>query len=204
MSLVTNAYTSVEAVQRETGNDDTDVTAWFETTIVAASRWIDDWCNRDFLPKDYSSTPYEVKLDEISGNSIYLDWPIKTLTLIESGDLEVPEEAYDFNVGHRYIRLIDESVWLGKDKRRRNGLGYGLGYTVSRVGYSIPIKLTGTFGYDTPPYAVQIACTRIAAAWSHEKRRERVTYDGTRTSILDENIPDESKMLLTRFRKLVH
>ena len=204
MPLVTNAYCSLLAVQKETGNSESELDEWFEECIVAASRWIDDYCYRDFLPHDHTSTAYTVKSSELVADYIYLDWPINTLTEVKSGDLVIASDLYEWNAGKRFIRLLDGSHWLAKNQPRANQLGYGMGFEIARVGYALPITLKGSFGYTTPPQAVQIACTNIAAAWSHEKRREKVSYDGTRHSLLDERIPEDAKDLLKRFRKLVN
>ena len=204
MPLITDAYCSLEALQKETGNSDEDLESWFEECIISASRWIDDYCYTDFLAHDYSVNGYTLASAEAVGGELFVPWPIQTLEEVKSGDLVVHESLYEWVVGKRSIRLLDGSNWIAKNQPRHNSLGYGMGYEIARVGYAMPLVVKGEFGYSEPPRAVQTACCRIAAAWSHEKRREKVAMDGTRTSLLDERIPEEATMLLKRFRRLIN
>jgi hypothetical protein len=204
MSLITDAYCSLEALQKETGNSDEDLVDWFEECIIAASRWIDDYCYCDFLSHDYSTNGYTIVSSDAVGDQIFVPWVIQSLSEVKSGDLVIDSSLYEWSVGKRSIRLLDGSNWIAKNQPRYNSLGYGMGYEIARVGYAMPLVVKGVFGYAEPPRAVQTACCRIAAAWSHEKRREKMAMDGTRTSLLDERIPEESTMLLKRFRRLVN
>lgn len=204
MPLVTNGYCSLEALQKETGNSDEDLVSWFEECIVSASRWIDDYCYRDFVVHNHATIAYTVKQSEVIGDTIFLAGPIQSLTELKSGDMVVDNSLFDWEVGKRTIRLIDGSHWISTNTSRKDSLGYGMAWEIARVGYAMPITVKCVYGFPTPPMAVQIACCRIAAAWSHEKRREKMAMDGTRTSLLDERIPEEATTLLKRFRKLVN
>tara|TARA_R110002110_G_scaffold59360_1_gene168062 strand:+ start:90 stop:710 length:621 start_codon:yes stop_codon:yes gene_type:complete len=206
MALIDN-YCSLASVHRETGNSDADLEDWFEECINKASRWIDDYCLRDFLSHDYSSSPFTVPERDAVGDTLFLDWPIVTLTKVTAGsdDGEVDTGLYNFNVKDRSVRLRDGNHWIGKATPANQELGnYSLAWQVTNTAFNVPIKLTGTFGYTTPPPAINTACTRIASAWSHEKRRESVAPDGNRVSILNEQVPSEVEELLKRFRRLVH
>lgn len=196
-----NPYCSVVDVQRETGNSDAELVSQFEDAINVASRWIEDHCKCDFLPKDYSTNAYTVATQDAIGDTIFLPWPIITLTEVSAAETVIPTDHYDFTVGSRSIRLKSGGNWLTKP---RAGASFGVQYQIASTGYSEPIKVKGTFGYEIPPAAIKLACTKIASAFTHEKRRERVDLNGGRTSILDERIPDDAIILLKRWRRLVY
>lgn len=209
MTLITDAYCSMESLQRETGNSESELEPWFEEIAVAASAWIDGWCNRDFRLHDHSEESYTVQEEEAVGSVITLDWPILTLTLVQAGEIEVPLELLEWRVGKRTIRTRSGSHWFAK--RTTDGVHGGtmsnpLGgqWTFVSTARRTPVYLTGTFGYAEPPAAVRVACCKIAAAWSHEKRRERMADDGSRVSLLDERVPQDALSLLKKYRKLVH
>jgi hypothetical protein len=202
---LTNPYCTLEAVQRETGNSDSEQEAWFENCINGASRWIDDHCNRDFLLHDHAATAYTVKHGEVVGDLICLSWPILTLTEVKTGALVIPAQNYYFDAGSRTIRTRDGSLWGARKGSLPFAPSSSSGmYSISVTAPREPITIKGTFGYATPPTAVSMACAKIASAWSHEKRRERSAMDGSRVSILDERIPDDALALLKRYRRLIH
>lgn len=176
-------YCSLGAVQRETGNSNSDNDVWFTECITGASRWIDDYCLRDFGTHDHATTAYQVPWSEVISDTLFVPWPIITLTEVKVGETVIPVADYFFEVGRRSIRKLDGSLWSKTD---------GV------------ITLAGTFGYASPPSGVVRACVLIASAWSHEKRRERVDLNGQRTSLLDDRVPDDALTLLRRFRKLTH
>jgi len=210
MSLV-NPYCTLEHVQRETGNSDGELEVWFEECINGASRWIDEHCNRDFLPHDYTSSYYTVQSGEVVGDLICLRWPILTLTEVKVGDMPVVSSQYFFDTGSRTIRTIDGTHWgqgrndrFYTDQPQNPQLSSGQNSFLTVVAARRPITIKGTFGHTTPPAAVRTACAKIASAWSHEKRRERVDLGGGRVSLLDERIPDDALALLKRYRRLIH
>lgn len=198
-------YCSVEDVQRETGNSDEDLMFQFEDAINLASRWIEDHCQTDFLPHDHSSSAYTVSLRDTIKDTLFLPWKIITLTEVAAAGVVIPAAEYYYDAGSRGIRIRSGSNWITKPKDTNRGdNSFAMQWQIASTGYSEPITVKGTFGYTTPPAAVRLACTKIASALTHEKRRERVDMNGGRTSILDERIPDDSLMLLKRFRRLVY
>jgi len=69
-------------------------------------------------------------------------------------------------------------------------------------------EIKGTFGYTSSnseepptglPSEVRRACVLIAAAWSAERRVDRVGIAGEVSNILDTSIPEEARRLLRRY-----
>ena len=202
--MLDRPYCTLEALQRETGNNDPEQEAWFETCINGASRWIDEHCHRDFLLHDHTTDAYIARSDEVVADLICVSWPIITLTGITFGVFPVLTSNYYFDPGSRTIRTRDRSHWRSSSLDVANTQQWSGQWSTSVISPSDPIYINGTFGYVTPPTAVSMACSKIAAAWSHEKRRERVDLNGGRVSLLDERIPDDSMALLKRYTRLVH
>ena len=206
-----NAYSTMEAVQRETGNSNPELVSWFEDCVNLASRWIDDYCHCEFLPHSYpldgpSPVAYRVKRSEMVGGSIFLPWPIVNLSQVKTGIIILREDDYFWEEGSREILLPTESLsaFQPTDQAVIGVADFG-GFRgkPSKWDKNQPTTVNGEFGYASVPSSVARACTQIASAWSHEKRRERMAMDGKRTSLLDENIPEDARILLRRFRRLV-
>ena len=125
-------------------------------------------------------------------------WPIVTLTEIHSDDQLLSPTLYNYDVGFRSITLKDGSNWRSPNHSQYplDGRSIGTQYLIGRFALEVPITLTGTFGYATPPAAVRMACCKIAA--------ERVGMDGTRISLLDERLPNDAVDLLKRYTRLIH
>jgi len=188
-------YTTIADVQNELKNTTDAARAKIESAINAASRAIEDFCNRDFLFHDYSEDGYLVPLGDIILKTIYLPWPVITLTSIEYDGTAL--EAEDYKVaGRTRILTMDD-------------------YTPPEGDIDTKVTLYGTFGYaldeddptGVPPpsldHHIRRACTLIAAAWSGEMRKQQVGLDGTKVELIDNRIPQEAKLLLNRFKRHV-
>lgn len=193
MATLNKPYCTLAQLQEELGNDEADETSWFQECINRASRIIDAWCHRDFWYHDYSAADLTVKREWIIGDTIYLPWKVITLSsLTIDGTLEVAGEDYRYAVGSKKI------VWAGEEWPQNKIEDW--------------IVLRGTFGYaitdtETPPTDVPenivLACIRIAAPLTGEKRKEFIDLAGVKQSLLDQMIPKEVKTLLSRHRRLV-
>lgn len=186
-------YCSLADVQRETVNSLPENDDKYKQCINLASRWVDEFCHRDFWFHDHSENAYKVPRKFVLGDEIFLPFPIVTLTA-----LTVDGKAWD---------VEDDIYWDGKTISSEDG-DFG-NYPCRET-----IRLTGTFGYplvqsgyddpqQTPPptipSSVKHATAKVAAAISGEKHIEQVGLDGTRIELLDMRIPPEAKALLKRF-----
>lgn len=194
MSL-SNPYCTLVQLQREIKNTDADsddtVLAWHQDCINRASRFVDQYTHRDFLFHDYSSTALPVEPRWILGNEIWFPWPIKTLTELTVDEVAQSTEDYTFRAGKRKLVNVEDLPVVE----------YQSGY----------VSVKGTFGYGTGadttsppvdanfPAAITRATVLIAAAFTADNRKEVAALDGTRTSLLDTNIPDEAIRLLNRW-----
>lgn len=178
--MLDRAYTSLVAVQKETRNDDANQADWFETCINSASRFIEHYCNTDFLLHDYSVTPYSVPPMEIANNILCLPYPVISIaSVIEEGS-NITSEVLYFRGGKMLTR---EANWA---------------YAVNRI----TVQVYGTMGYQEVPFEIQRACTLIAANLTVQNRKEIINSDGGRDSVLQTKIPDEALTLLKQRRNL--
>lgn len=189
-----NPYCTLGQLQKELKNDDADtdddVLAWHQDCINRASRFVDDYTHRDFLYHNHASSALAVEPTWIIGEEIWFPWPIRTLTELTIDGTAQSSDDYTFKVGKRTLFNI-ESLPVVK-----NESGY--------------VSVKGTFGYgdgvdttappnDTSfPYGITRATILIAAAFSADNRKEVAALDGSRTSLLDTNIPAEAYRLLNR------
>lgn len=207
MSIALNKpYCTLSQVQYFTGEDDGDYDDVLREAINFASRWIDQWCKRDFWFHDHSSDWLEItQEDEAIGRKLFLPFPVKTLT-----DVNL---IWGDETGTNAIIDADDITYRFHNDAI-SGQGY-IAFNVKTPDLSWPdneIKLKGTFGYtvtdtETPPTDIPEGVTRaaveVAGVWSGQKRKEVVALDGAKLSLLDERVPREVKELLKPFRRLV-
>lgn len=177
-------YCTLSAVQKETGNSDAALEVWFNECIDTASRWIDDHCHIDFGIHEFDSeSPLIAHPDDVCGKQLFVPWPIISINTVTIDDRNLPMDYLVFFKGQRSISWHrNRELWDSQTL----------------------IAITGVLGYEDIPPGIRLACTRIASAFSQEKRRERVDMSGQRTSLLDDRIPDDSITILKRYRRLVH
>lgn len=182
-----NPYCTLSDVQKETRNDDVDLEDWFKECINRASRAIEDMTERDFLYHDYSTVDLQVKEEWVFGHKLIFPWRILTLTEIAE-DGTIMDEVYYHAEGSMVTASRDFAF----------------------VDYDPTLTVKGTFGYqqessDAPsselPSDIRRACTLIASAWTVWNRKEVIDLQGQRQSILDTAIPDDAKMIVSRYRK---
>ena len=194
-----NPYCTLVGVQTETSNDTPGDADQFRSEINAASRWIDDYCRRDFLFHDHSATPLVVRSAWCASNIIFLPMPVITLTKITVDGVELSQDAYIFeNSSPRSTaQIIRGARWLDPSVR----------YLPARI------ELTGTFGY-TPaatdsdisadlPQEIVTLCRVLAAIRSGKVRREFTSPDGSRQVATVRNLPPDILSTLNRYRQRV-
>lgn len=196
-------YCTLADVQRETKNDRSELSDWFISCINRASRFVEEYCNRDFLYHQYTAdTPFVVPKERVIGDSIYLDWPIRSLTGVyqwesDLGKTHSPTATETLETSSYYID--NGSV------RKSSGEPFGE-YPLVETWFGV----SGNFGYPIAegedissvlPAHVRRATAIIAATFSAERRMEQMSFDGSRIELTDLRIPTEVWMMLKRYRR---
>jgi hypothetical protein len=220
-------YCTLKEVQIETQNTEPADATDFVLAINSVSRWIDRACKRDFLFHDHHETPLRVPLSWCAGNTIYLPWPVLTLSTCTVSADGVPGEPLD---AADYAFENTPLSSTGKVHRSGRWNNYDLwshaGVVIRRVS-ALPrvITLTGTFGYpsrsttaapvglvpgvvtvhsDEPapdlPADIRQACVQIAAIRSGKMRKEIIDLSGSRQSVTLRTLPRECADVLDRYR----
>jgi hypothetical protein len=221
MIALLNPYCTLAEVQAECQNVDPDDADTLRTAINTASRWIDWHCRRDFLFHDHAASPVEVLPSWVAGDSIYLPWPVLTLTAISIGGrmgdavtLEAGTYFVEPNTLSATGKIVRAGRWRGDD-------AFSIGPAPRRMSnFPSRILLTGTFGY-TPatagspavavtnapspalPADVQRACVVLAAVFSGKSRKDIIGPGGDRQSLVQKNIPKDASDVLARYRVAV-
>lgn len=191
-------YCTLTDVHRETRNSGAELEEKYEDAINLASRWIEEHCHRDFWFHDHSASALVVDREMVIGKSIFLPWPVRTLTGLWT--------YYDHTVGK-----TDNDEWDSDEYR----VQIGKCQIESRAG-KFPkdyiVEVEGTFGYGDGvdetappsdlPQAIRRACTLIAANFSGENEKQVVGLDGQISELLDNSIPAQAKMLLKQYRRV--
>ncbi len=198
MGLPVTPYCSVDQVRAKLRNRETIIETEILDAIGAASRFVDDWLNRDFGFHDFSITPFRVQRDHIFADELILPFrPILTLTAVSYG-------------GVPYV--LDTDYFLPVDNRGRVT-------TIQMIAgvwpQSVPplnlILVTGTFGYlqtdrtgAYSPFAIPTglpsniteATAEIAVAMTGRNQKEIIGSDGVKQTITDTTIPKTALAIL--------
>lgn len=196
-----NPYCTLDQLKDELKRkrEDTSIDDELGEAIVNASRWVDDYLQRDFFFHDYSVSGLALNQysSEVIGNQIFLKWPILTMT--------------GTTIGSTGLILGTDYFVLGgppHDNRILSRLPQSPGVTWATLWDSlfgassaVPITLTGTFGYSqgSPadhstvpigiPGKINLATRLVAAALSGHNRKQVAGLDATPTEIQDRTIP---------------
>lgn len=213
-------YCSLLDVQKETKNSGTELTDWYNTCINTASRWVEEHCRRDFRFHDYSEgeDPLIVPRRWIMGDTVYLPWPIITITkLWVYSDRIIGKTDSDLWAATDYYFETDERKQLGKISSEAGEFGEfprrGIRHFVSHP-FRPNMVLEGTFGYPNAdaegvdettiplglPSSVRKATAVIAATMSMERRLEQTNLEGNRIELIELNIPRDVYKMLDKFR----
>ena len=190
-------YCSLLDLQDELKNNDSDteadVTTRHENAINRASRMVDEWTHRDFTYHDHTSSMLTVEECLVVGDSIYLRWPIKTLTQVYiDGELKDAED-WKFEINKKRVQYISDWPAFPFDT-------------------STFLQLKGTFGFthadltEPPtdalfPEGIRRATVIIAAAISGDYKKEVMGREGGVDQLLVTDIPKEAKILLRKYRR---
>lgn len=197
------------------------------TAINTASRYIDEYTQRDFLFHDFSVSPLIPRIEWTTRDVISLPWPVLTLTQITELGQVIDPKFYYANPGiqgalrGRIERVFNTDQLLAglqmaysenaEYAQNLEAITYNRTYNWEEMARRGQLAITGTFGYQVPdqtappvgiPSGVRHACTLIAAAWSGYNTRERIGFDGQKQSLLDDRIPQEAATLLKRYKSV--
>lgn len=219
MSDLLRPYCTLADVQNFIGNSQSDITSLLQDSINQASRMVEDMCGRWFWFLDYSSTAYTVPRPRVVGNIILLPFEVLTLTEVAIDGVVQASDTYDYRAGERTIvRVYGSGVSSSYDSSTSQAeTPVAIDWLDGQLTGTITVK--GTFGYAlettgsgegaTPvitvpppllPYQIRRATMQIAAAISGQWRKERVSLDGQRDSILETRIPTEVDGLLKKYK----
>ena len=209
-----NPYCTVNDVISETGNSDSGLVETYERYINLASRFIDDFTKKDFLPHSFTSEPFIPRESQLAGRHLTVPWKIRSVDSVVIEQLEIPSELYEIE-GRSIVLKAPNQLHA---RQAQNYATYIVKNNSRWPTTKNSIEIYGEFGCTPPdswdgssplvspcsdlPSAIRLACAKIASAWSNEKRRERGTMDGERVSILDDRIPDDALRLLKRYSPL--
>ena len=224
-------YCSLLDVQKETKNSGPELTDWYHTCINLASRWVEEHCRRDFRFHDHSEgeDPLVVRRTWVMEDTVYLPWPIITLTKLwvyndrvvgkTNDDLWNPEDYYFENDDTKQIGKITAE---SRVMFRENPFTYRSPTIFGEYPFVRNMVIEGTFGYpndvgegeepevgDTRvplnfPATLRKATAIIAATYSMERRLEQVNLEGNRIELIELNIPGDVYKLLNKFRNFSH
>lgn len=208
MGTLLNPYCTLEDVQHEASNIDPADAGDLEDQITAASRWVDEYCRRDFLYHDHRTTALEVEPSWVAGQRIYLPWPIISLT-----EVTVDDEVVDSTLYRKESTRLSATGVIVRDRDwfpapTRVGVGNG-----NVQGLPPIIRLKGQFGYaeaptdpaTTPspdlPKAVVQAAAVAAAVFSGLLKREFTNLGGERQSVTMREVPKGVLAALGPYRR---
>ena len=191
MSTLLRPYTTVDDVCAEMRVSSGEYTTKITDAINLASRWVDDFCGRDFWYHDYSTSAYETKCFDCT---IVLPWPILSLVSVEARGVVYSDEIYwsDRTIDVGYHSDVFSELMRWEFVRVFGTFGYAL--QQSSPNTNPPVSI---------PASVRRATTLIAAAWTGEYRVEQVGLDGQRVSVAESKVPSDAKLLLSPFKSLV-
>ena len=199
-------YCTLAQVQKETRNDSTEEEDIMGECINRASRFVEEYCRADFWKHDHSASPLEIGEEMIVATTIYLPWPIVSLSLVEdiTGDNAVTISTDDYRV---------RTGLSANDTAEHRGMVVNSGRWPT-VSHKNSLRLTGVFGYTLAavsptsvpptnlPAAVNRAVVMLASTMSGSYNKQWRDAGGQVQEMLVSNVPKEVFDLLKRWRRL--
>ena len=193
-----NVYTTLadvrNALQIEDSIDDTDIQA----AILAASRMIDDYCQRGFYQEGTLASPVVKYYTPVS------PWYLEIDDLIEP--VEVATRA---NQTGPFNTIWDLDTDLMYEPINNPEIGRPVTRLLAVTRYVFPyffpqtVKITGVWGYSSIPYEVELAC-KIQAARLFVRKQSPFGIAGSvelGTVRLNSRLDPDVEMLLKKFRR---
>jgi hypothetical protein len=197
-SQPTNVYTTLadvrNSLQIEDSLDDTSIQA----AIIAASRMIDDYCQRSFYQEGTLAAPITKYYTAVN------PWYLEIDDLIQPTELRTRpaltgtySTVWDLNTDVMYEPVNNPE--LGRPITRLLAVGaYVFPYFFPQT-----VKLTGVWGYPEVPYEVEMAC-KIQAARLFVRKQSPFGIAGSvelGTVRLNSRLDPDVEMLLKTFRR---
>lgn len=148
---LTNAYCTLADVKASLRIQDTIDDVLIENSINAASRMIDQYCNRNF----YSGSAGEVRY--YKANDGYTCWidDMQTITSVETASID--PTIFDTTWAVTDYQVLPANRWA-------NGAWYPITAITAVENYLFPVwaeiplvKVTGTFGWNAIPESIKFA-----------------------------------------------
>lgn len=201
MSQSTTVYTTLAEVKNGLQIDDIYDDTAIEAAILAASRMIDDYCQRFFYKEGTVQNP------ATKYYTAYSPWYIETDDIVQVTELACDPDfdqsyAQIWNVTTPPLDVMYEPV---------NNPSQGFPYTrILAIGsyvfpYFFPqtVRIKGIFGYPEVPYEVQLAC-KIQASRLFVRKQSPFGIAGSvelGTVRLNSRLDPDVEMLLKTFRR---
>lgn len=193
-----NVYTTLadvrNALQIEDSLDDNDI----QVAILAASRMIDDYCQRNFFQEGTLASPV------IKYYTAVNPWYLEIDDLLQPTDIRT---RANFNGAYNTVWDLDTDVMY--EPVNNPELGRPVTRLLSVGSYVFPyffpqtVKITGVWGYSDIPYEVGMAC-KIQASRLFVRKQSPFGIAGSvelGTVRLSSRLDPDVEMLLKTFRR---
>jgi len=194
----TNVYTTLadvrNALQIEDSLDDNDIQA----AILAASRMIDDYCQRGFYQEGTLASPVTKYYTPVSPWYLEIDDLIQPTEIASRANQSGPFSTI-WNLDNDVMYEPINNPEIGRPVTRL------LAVRTYVFPYFFPqtVKITGVWGYSSIPYEVELAC-KIQAARLFVRKQSPFGIAGSvelGTVRLNSRLDPDVEMLLKTFRR---
>jgi hypothetical protein len=201
MSQPTNVYTTLADVRNSLQIQDSIDDAEIEAAILAASRMIDDYCQRFFYQEGSLAFPATRYYTAVS------PWYVETDDIVQ-----ITELACDPDFDQSYAQIWNTTtppldVMYEPVNNPQKGWPYtrvlAIGSYVFPYFFPQTVRISGIFGFPEIPYEVQLAC-KLQAARLFVRKQSPFGIAGSvelGTVRLNSRLDPDVEMLLKTFRR---
>jgi len=201
MSQPTNVYTTLADVRNSLQIQDSIDDAEIEAAILAASRMIDDYCQRFFYQEGSLAFPATRYYTAVS------PWYVETDDIVQRTEL-----ACDPDFDQSYAQIWNTTtppldVMYEPVNNPQKGWPYtrvlAIGSYVFPYFFPQTVRISGIFGFSEVPYEVQLAC-KLQAARLFVRKQSPFGIAGSvelGTVRLNSRLDPDVEMLLKTFRR---
>ena len=201
MSQPTNVYTTLADVRNSLQIEDSIDDAEIEAAILAASRMIDDYCQRFFYQEGSLAFPATRYYTAVS------PWYVETDDIVQ-----ITELACDPDFDQSYAQIWNTTtppldVMYEPVNNPQKGWPYtrvlAIGSYVFPYFFPQTVRISGIFGFPEVPYEVQLAC-KLQAARLFIRKQSPFGIAGSvelGTVRLNSRLDPDVEMLLKTFRR---